>query len=184
MHGISYIILGILVYFAGVSCQTTELSSSDTVPVSLSDQDHDHSLGVDFIDEDDLESYRAASDYEPFSPEGLYVYFDSNQSSLSKASKLTLKKIINGMKRDPLSRIIIRAHTDSVGSHKINMELSRKRASNIKSYLVQQGVAAERLHVDYAGESELVQRKSLSKEDRRSSRRAEFILDYQLQRFD
>ncbi len=177
-------ILGLSLFIGIIGCQSVGGFTDESEPLPLSNQDGDHGLGIDFIDEGDMEAYVSASEYEPFSPEGIYVYFGSNQTHLTGRSKRTLHKIVAGMRRDPLSRIIIRAHTDSVGPRKINLELSRKRAEGIKSYLVKQGIGASRLAVDFAGEAETLHAGGNTKEDRRRSRRAEFILDYRLQRKD
>ena len=155
-------------------------SPTEKSPLPISDDEGKDSFRVELIDEGDLEN-QSAVDYVPFDPKGLYVFFGSNQTYLTKKSKTTLSKIIMGMRQDPLSRIIIRAHADSVGSRKRNLELSRLRAEGIRDYLVENGIESNRLRVDFAGEAETVQ-KSQDAEDRSRSRRAEFILDYNLKK--
>jgi OOP family OmpA-OmpF porin len=42
-------------------------------------------------------------------------------------------------------RISIEGHTDNVGTEAMNMRLSTKRAEAVRAYLVQKGVAPDRL---------------------------------------
>jgi len=47
----------------------------------------------------------------------------------------------------PNQDLVIRGYTDAPGSDEYNLELSEKRAQAVKNYLVEHGVAAERLSI-------------------------------------
>ncbi len=57
------------------------------------------------------------------------------------------------MRRPELGRIEIGGHTDARGEPTYNLDLSQKRAQAVRAYLVQKGVAAERLHAVGYGEA-------------------------------
>lgn len=50
-------------------------------------------------------------------------------------------------------KIKITAYTDDVGTEQYNLRLSRKRAQAIQQYFVRKGIQAERISVEYFGES-------------------------------
>ena len=50
-------------------------------------------------------------------------------------------------------KIKITAYTDDVGTEQYNLRLSRKRAQAIQQYFVRKGIKAERISVEYFGES-------------------------------
>jgi OOP family OmpA-OmpF porin len=51
-------------------------------------------------------------------------------------------KILNN---NPGLRIEIQGHTDNVGSEKYNQSLSEKRATAVMEYLIEKGIAGDRL---------------------------------------
>ncbi len=53
----------------------------------------------------------------------------------------------------PDVKVEVIGHTDSVGSSDFNQVLSERRAASVKAYLVERGVAAERISVNGYGES-------------------------------
>lgn len=63
------------------------------------------------------------------------VYFDSTESKLTKASRATLKKMVNDLQAMGLRAIAVNGYTDALGSQRYNLELSNKRASQVRSFL-------------------------------------------------
>ncbi|NRA66491.1 MAG: OmpA family protein [Pseudobacteriovorax sp.] len=169
-----------LLVFSGfcASCQSTVLPHDDTKkPLPLTKDEGSNGLGIALVDEADVD-VSSDSRYVPFNPKGLHVYFAVNRTNLDENAKKTLAKVRDGMLRDPLVRIVIRAHTDSTGSPETNLKLSKARAITIKRYLVSRGIGSHRLITDYAGESDTLA--SNQEEDLAGSRRAEFLIDYTL----
>jgi len=80
----------------------------------------------------------------------------------------------------PALRIEISAHTDSRGEDSYNLWLSQKRADSVLEYLVQKGIAKERVKAKGYGETRLVNRCAngvvCSEEDHRENRRIEFVI--------
>ena len=74
----------------------------------------------------------------------------------------------------------IRSHTDSRGRAKYNKELSDNRAASTMKYLVENGIAADRLTANGFGESRLVNDcfdgEKCSEAEHQLNRRSEFII--------
>lgn len=73
------------------------------------------------------------------------IFFESGSYTLSKTSSAELNRITRFMEKHPEMNIEIAGHTDNVGNDEDNIELSRKRAEAVISYLTAQGIDAGRL---------------------------------------
>ncbi len=67
------------------------------------------------------------------------VTFATGASKLTDESIAILDKVVAGLKKNPEIEVSVEAHTDSSGSAKANMALSRKRAGSVANYLVNVG---------------------------------------------
>ncbi|WP_425284217.1 OmpA family protein [Aquimarina amphilecti] len=101
------------------------------------------------------------------------VYFDTNKYNINSKSKENLNKLIGIFKEYPDTNIIVDGHTDSSGDDAYNMELSKKRANAVTSYLVSQGISTSRLTTYYHGET-LPKYDNATAEGRAKNRRVEF----------
>jgi OmpA-OmpF porin, OOP family len=77
------------------------------------------------------------------------ITFVSGSANLTPAATQNIDKLAAAMLRaDKLNtRFRIEGHTDSVGGREANLELSKRRAAAVSSYLVSKGVDASRLDV-------------------------------------
>ena len=77
------------------------------------------------------------------------ITFVSGSANLTPSAAQNIDKLAAAMLRaDKLSaRFRIEGHTDSVGGRETNLELSKRRAAAVSSYLVSKGVDASRLDV-------------------------------------
>ncbi|MDR9502152.1 MAG: OmpA family protein [Desulfurivibrionaceae bacterium] len=64
-----------------------------------------------------------------------------------------LDRIANVLVQYPQTLIRIEGHTDSVGTEIYNLDLSERRASNVRNLLIQRGVPSSRIEVIGYGES-------------------------------
>ncbi len=67
------------------------------------------------------------------------VFFDFDKSTLKPAAKRELDEYIQILKENPKAKIRIEGYTSEMGTEEYNMELSKKRADAVKSYLVNEG---------------------------------------------
>ena len=73
------------------------------------------------------------------------ILFGFNSSTLSDESKATLASFVKTMEDLPETDITVWGHTDNVGSEAANQKVSQKRADAVSNFLVQQGMAKERI---------------------------------------
>ena len=73
------------------------------------------------------------------------ILFDTGKATIKFESAEILNQIINVLKKYPNSRFRIEGHTDSTGKKAKNIELSQNRADAVKIYLIQGGIASNRL---------------------------------------
>jgi flagellar motor protein MotB len=66
---------------------------------------------------------------------------------LKQSSFVELDKLIEEMKRHPLSRWRIESHTDNIGSPEANLKTSLKRAEAIQNYFLSKGISKIRIEV-------------------------------------
>lgn len=83
---------------------------------------------------------------------GILAHFGYNSSYLSEYSKSKLVLVVNEMSNNARMRIKIHAYSDPLGAHNYNMELSNKRANEIKKYLVEQGIDETRIEIASEGD--------------------------------
>jgi len=101
------------------------------------------------------------------------VTFVTGKSTLDSQGKKVLDEVAQILERYPDIPIEIGGHTDSDGKAKTNLLLSRKRAENVKRYLVKKGIGADRLKAVGYGESKPLV-KNDTPEHKRINRRVEF----------
>ena len=103
------------------------------------------------------------------------ILFDTGKASIKFESAEVLNQIINVLKKFPKSRFRIEGHTDSTGKKAKNITLSQNRADAVKIYLIQGGIASDRLEsVGYGPEKPIASNKT--KKGRELNRRVEINL--------
>ncbi|MEL0455950.1 DUF5723 family protein [Flavobacteriaceae bacterium SZ-1-7] len=81
------------------------------------------------------------------------ILFNSGKSSIKDESTDILKEIVGILNEYPSAKFSIEGHTDSVGKDSSNQTLSESRASSVMLYLIEHGVASNRLSSKGYGES-------------------------------
>lgn len=84
------------------------------------------------------------------------IYYDYNKATLRPESKMVLDSILTFFSDNKDLKIEIGSHTDSRGSDDYNAKLSQERAQSVVDYLIEKGVASDRLTAHGYGESKLV----------------------------
>ena len=103
------------------------------------------------------------------------ILFDNGKATIKFESAEILNQIINVLKKYPNSRFRIEGHTDSVGKKAKNIELSQNRADAVKIFLIQGGIASDRLEsVGYGPDKPIASNKN--KKGRALNRRVEINL--------
>ncbi len=106
------------------------------------------------------------------------VFFNFDRSALRADAQKTLEKLVSVIERYPLLRVNLSGHTDSRGTDGYNDQLSERRSKSVVNYLLEQGVAPERLQESHWGEQQLVNHCSdgvrCTAEQHQSNRRVAF----------
>ena len=102
--------------------------------------------------------------------------FSFDETALSPSQKLELNAIADILNRYSDIKILIVGHTCNIGFKNINHRKGLRRAEAGKEYLIEKGVARERISIDSKGETQpFVQ--NTSRENRQQNRRIEFVIE-------
>lgn len=82
------------------------------------------------------------------------ISFDTNRAAIKPNFRPILDKFASGLVDNPYAHVTIVGHTDSTGSDAINNPLSVNRAAQTREYLIQRGVASNRINIDGRGSRE------------------------------
>lgn len=103
------------------------------------------------------------------------IGFQSNSSNLDSSIFKSLNGVARILVEYPKTQLLITGHTDSTGSASYNQQLSEQRANSVRSYLMAQKVAANRIQAQGAGESQPICTND-TKEGRQCNRRVEISI--------
>lgn len=104
------------------------------------------------------------------------IYFNRGSTRLDSAAQNLLDKKASWLRTNPGVKVVIEGHTDFKGSKEYNLALGDRRSGAVKSYLMRQGVARERLvAISYGKERPAVTGRT--EEDRAKNRRVHFVIE-------
>jgi OmpA-OmpF porin, OOP family len=103
------------------------------------------------------------------------VLFEVNGADLQPGAQVELLRLIEYLKRNPDRNILIEGHTDSTGSSEYNLQLSQLRAQSVESFLVGNGVPADRVRAIGYGETR-PEAPNDSATGRQQNRRVEIVI--------
>jgi len=75
------------------------------------------------------------------------THFDYDKSTLSQEAKALLDKDVQGLKENPKINVRMAGYTSAEGTEEINQKLSERRATTVRDYLIEKGIAPERITV-------------------------------------
>jgi outer membrane protein OmpA-like peptidoglycan-associated protein len=82
------------------------------------------------------------------------VSFDTNRYEIKSNLRPILDRFATTLNQNPVTTVTIIGHTDSTGTDAINNPLSVNRAAATRDYLVDRGVATNRIAIDGRGSRE------------------------------
>jgi outer membrane protein OmpA-like peptidoglycan-associated protein len=103
------------------------------------------------------------------------ILFNSNQAKLLPKSNKDLNFLLNVLITCPDIKIRITGHTDNTGLETQNIQLSKKRALAVISYLINNGIKNSRIISKGLGSSTPIS-SNLTKTGRKKNRRVEFTI--------
>ena len=84
------------------------------------------------------------------------IHFDTDKADLKVGASKTLEEMVKLLKAHPDLAVEVQGHSDSTGGDEHNLDLSRRRAATVRSYLLLYGIAGDRLTTKGFGESKPV----------------------------
>ena len=103
------------------------------------------------------------------------ILFNSGKSSFKQETYPVLQSITAILKEFPSSKFSIEGHTDSDGKDAMNQTLSEERAGAVRMYLIENGIATDRLTSTGFGESKPIDTNKTAK-GKANNRRVEVLL--------
>ena len=106
------------------------------------------------------------------------IQFENGKATIKKSSYAILDNIAKTFIDNPNYMVEVQGHTDNVGKHDYNVDLSERRAQAVRTYLVNKGVPAERLTAHgYGPDKPIADNKT--KAGRAKNRRVEFNISFE-----
>jgi outer membrane protein OmpA-like peptidoglycan-associated protein len=85
------------------------------------------------------------------------VLFDFDQWDIRPDAEPILRQVAEIIQRYPKAKVAIAGHTDAKGADAYNLQLSKRRAASVKTWLVQQGdIDGKRMTTNGSGETKPV----------------------------
>ena len=75
------------------------------------------------------------------------VFFATNSSQLTTASRDTLRKQASWMRKNKKLNVVLEGHADERGTREYNLALAEKRANAARDYLLTYGISGKRISV-------------------------------------
>jgi outer membrane protein OmpA-like peptidoglycan-associated protein len=108
------------------------------------------------------------------------VYFETDGETIGEFTSEQLKKVANIMKKYPEIRVSVDVHTDSKGEEEYSLNITKERADAIVNYLIEKGIAADRLEANGYGDTQLINHCAkdvkCTEAEHRANRRIEFVV--------
>ena len=105
------------------------------------------------------------------------VYFAFNKANISPSGHEIVKKQSKWLESYPATTATVEGHCDSRGSREYNLALGEKRANNVKSALLDSGVAADRLSSLSYGKDKLKLPDATTEDEHAQNRRGVTIIN-------
>jgi outer membrane protein OmpA-like peptidoglycan-associated protein len=75
------------------------------------------------------------------------THFDFGESDLSLSAKMELDKDVQSLKENANINVRMAGYTSATGTEEVNQKLSEQRANAVRNYLIEKGIAPERITV-------------------------------------
>ena len=110
------------------------------------------------------------------------IYYDLDKSNIRKDAIEITEKLATFLKANPQFEIYAASYCDSRASEDYNIRLSQRRSQSAKNYLVNKGIASNRIKISFYGEENLVNNctdgVNCTEDQQQLNRRTEFFLLY------
>ena len=102
------------------------------------------------------------------------VKFDTNKSEIKAGYSAMIDKVVDVLNENPDIKIEVQGHTDNIASKEYNQKLSEKRADAVRDYIIEKGIAADRVRTKGFGLTKPIASNN-TKENRAKNRRVQLM---------
>lgn len=106
------------------------------------------------------------------------INFETDKDIIKPESYPILDNVVKLMEENPRYQLTIKGHTDDVGKPEYNLDLSKRRARSVKIYMVQNGIAADRITTEGYGDTDPIANNNTAY-GRSRNRRVDFLVTYE-----
>lgn len=110
----------------------------------------------------------------------MHVNYRFASSKIRKVDYPQLNTVIQMLQNDSALNILVASFTDCFGSKSANVRLSRKRSESVRAYLINKGIDAARINIDFFGKKHFVmaclEDTSYNQEKQMANRRSDLIV--------
>ncbi|HEY7163198.1 MAG TPA: OmpA family protein [Candidatus Binatia bacterium] len=103
------------------------------------------------------------------------VLFDLDKATLNPGAMRSLTPLVTLLRDNPEKTVMIEGYTDSLGSAGYNRDLSRRRADAVRDFLIDNGIASQRITARGLGESYPVA-SNATEAGRQQNRRVDIVI--------
>jgi len=103
------------------------------------------------------------------------IRFKTGSAILEGNGQVELNKLVQWMAENAELKILITGHTDNIGKPSDNLLLSKQRAKAVMDYLIEKGIAANRIQTTGKGDTDPVA-SNQTEEGRAQNRRTEILI--------
>jgi outer membrane protein OmpA-like peptidoglycan-associated protein len=82
------------------------------------------------------------------------ILFGSGKTYLDPAAQAEADEAVAIMREHPTLEVVLEGHASAAGSSSANLQIGKRRAESVKSYMVSQGIAANRITTITYGEAQ------------------------------
>ena len=162
------LIAGLILGLSG--CEFKPVKEGEDIDEQAAQQERDTRYGVDEGGPLDIKALD-----DPNSPVSVRViYFPLDSVQVSNEDREVISAHARLLSSNPDVTVVLEGHADERGTREYNLALGERRALAARNYLLQQGVAPERMRIRSFGETQRVS-SGTGRIDYARDRRTEFI---------
>ena len=82
------------------------------------------------------------------------IFYAIRQTTITRGEQAKVDNLVSFLKDNPTTKVVVTGYADAgTGNPRINLRYSQQRAENVAKALVEAGISADRITVDYKGDT-------------------------------
>ncbi len=109
-----------------------------------------------------------------------YINYNFASTRIRRTDHAQLNTMVRMMKNNPTLNILVASFTDCIGTQSNNIRLSRRRSESVEAYLLEKGIDASRINIDFFGKKHFImpcrEDSSYDQDKQIANRRSDLVL--------